>query len=596
MTAATLQAVLTLVLSAGVAIYVAAVGTRSPLRGPLLGCFGATALWSACVIAYMEAADEQIAFAAYALGWVGAASLPVVWLWLAARFARVAAFEQHRGVARLTLAAPVALSTLALVTNGYHGLFLSEFSRPAVEAGPLYYAYMPFAYACAGWGLVLFLRAGGRVVWRQSKLRGALLIGGLSLPVAANLLFITQWWPLAYDPTPTTLAVSIVVLTATVLRHQLLDTLPLTRRDLIDHLRDGVLIADAFGTLIDANPAAQRILGCSLDAIRGRRLAQVFRELHSDGEDPAEIQARFESLAPNTMLTPTELHTADDRLLQLTAKSIQFRSGGPVGRFAVLRDRTQEHRYELFARQAQRLETVGAFAAGIAHEVNNPLAFLRSNLYHLEQVVEDLCKHKHCLPDGLSDAVSELPDVVTECVQGIERISRTVDSMRRFSRTPPDDRTTVDVNEILVESIRLADLHRSPHVEVCAHLGDALPPVQGSAQRLSQVFVNLLVNARQALSDRETAEIWVESRVEGGFVHVEIRDNGPGIPEELRPRVFDPFFTTKGPEEGTGLGLAIGCDIVREHGGVLQVRPAPEGGACFLVHLPTGANPSPATD
>ena len=591
MGAATVQAIFTLLLAAGVGAYVWISGGRSPLRRPLLYCFGATALWAAGVIVFQEAVDERHAFAGFTVGWVGAAALPVHWLWLAARFARVAFFEQRAGLARAALLAPVVLSTLALLTNSYHGLFLVEFDRPAVSPGPLYYAYMPFAYGCAGWGLVLFLRAGGRVVWRRSKLRGSLLCAGLLLPVLSNLLFLTQWVAFSYDPTPTVLALTVVLVTATVLRRHLLDTLPLTRRDLIDHLRDGVLIADAGGTLIDANPAAQAILGCSLEAIQGRRLAQVFTQLRADGEDPVAIQERFEGLAPDAMLEPTELHTADNRLLQLTAKSIPFRASGAVGRFAVLRDRTQENRYELFARQAQRLETVAAFAAGIAHEVNNPLAFLRSNLYHLEQVIEDLHKHRDQLPPAEASALSELPDVVAECVQGIDRIGRTVDSMRRFSRTPPDDLTTVDVNELLAESIRLADLHRSRHVAVSAQLAEGLPAVHGSSQRLSQVFVNLLVNARQALADRETGQIWVESRREPDFVHVEVRDNGPGIPEELHQRVFDPFFTTKGPDEGTGLGLAISCDIVREHGGVLQVRAAPEGGACFVVHLPTQAAP-----
>jgi two-component system C4-dicarboxylate transport sensor histidine kinase DctB len=110
------------------------------------------------------------------------------------------------------------------------------------------------------------------------------------------------------------------------------------------------------------------------------------------------------------------------------------------------------------------------------------------------------------------------------------------------------------------------------------------------------VFLNLLVNAKHALADRPAGRVEVVARLVGDIVEISVRDDGPGIPEALRHRIFDPFFTTKGPERGTGLGLSIAFDIVREHGGVLELRPTTDGGACFVTHLPQHGNASSSRD
>ena len=135
-------------------------------------------------------------------------------------------------------------------------------------------------------------------------------------------------------------------------------------------------------------------------------------------------------------------------------------------------------------------------------------------------------------------------------------------------------------------ALRLAAFDRNNAVVVEPRLADGLPPIRGSANRLVQVLLNLLLNANQALAGRPDARVVVESARDGRSVVVQVRDNGPGIPEEQRHRVFDPFFTTRAPGEGTGLGLSIAFDIVREHGGELELGAAPEGGACFTIRLP----------
>jgi signal transduction histidine kinase len=279
-----------------------------------------------------------------------------------------------------------------------------------------------------------------------------------------------------------------------------------------------------------------------------------------------------------------EFTTRAERRLEVAGKCVRDAQGEVLGRFVLLRDRTEERRVEQLLRQSQRLETVGQLVAGVAHEVNNPLAFVQANLRQIERLAA-LAAKRPGEPDRDAEEVAELPQIVAECIDGIERIERIVDSMRRFSRAPSDEFVAVDINRVVDASIRLADLHRSSSVAVDARLASVLPPVHGSAARLEQVFVNLLVNAKQALANRPRGRVEVATRLAGDIVQVRIEDDGPGIPEPHRERIFDPFFTTKAPEQGTGLGLSIAFDIVREHGGVLELRRASPG-ACFVVHLP----------
>jgi PAS domain S-box-containing protein len=416
-------------------------------------------------------------------------------------------------------------------------------------------------------------------------------IAGAVLPSAASLLYILDWLPLRYDPTPAALAVSVVIFTFGIFRMHFLDALPLARRDVIDHLRDGVLITDADGVVIDANPGALHVLGRAAEGVRGQELDLLLLETSRESRAAAALGAAALALAPEELLGPRELRTRLDRSLEVTGKCLRGPDGGPLARVLVLRDRTEERKYERLLRQTQKLETVGSLAAGVAHEVNNPLAFVRANLQHLERLGGLAAKHAETLAESDREALelTELPQIVAECLDGIDRIGRIVGAMRRFSRLPADELGPVDVNEVVREAMRLGELHPHRGVTIDARLADGLPAVHGSAQRLTQVVLNLLVNAKQALSGREQGHVAVATRLAGEVVELAVVDDGPGVPEAIRDRVFDPFFTTKGPEDGTGLGLSIAFDIVREHGGVLELKPGPRGGACFLALLPVHA-------
>ncbi len=585
---AILQAAATVLLATTLAVYVGLRPDRSPVRAPLLAVLTALIVWSIGVIWRLTASDDGMAFAGFLVGWAGIAALPPLWLLLASRYARVAILER-RPLLALAAFVPSVFAWLAIASNDLHHLFYREFTRTATERGPLFYAWLLCAYPAILAGLFLFLRA-ARIAHPRGAWPRLVAVAAIGLlPTATSLSFIFGLLPVTYDPTPAALGISVVVLTLGILRMQLLDTLPLARRDVVDHLRDGVLVADLEGILLDANPAAVAILGRPYDEIRGRTLRSVLADASRDSGTAERIDDAIAAVAASGALEPTELHTKRDRSLEITARGLCTGDRELVGRLVVLRDRTEERKYEQLLRQAQKLETVGSLAAGVAHEVNNPLAFVRANLRQIERLGALITKCPERIAESERDAddLAELPQLIAECVDGIDRIARIVDAMRRFSRSPADDVSRIDVNEILREAIRLAELHRNRSVTVEAWLAEGLPAMRGSAQRLTQVFLNLLVNAKQALACRPDGHITVRTRLVRDIVEVTIMDDGPGVPGGIRDRIFDPFFTTKGPEEGTGLGLSIAFDIVREHGGVIELEPGPRGGACFVASLPS---------
>jgi signal transduction histidine kinase len=594
MAGAIFQAAATLLLAAGLAAYVALRPARSPLRLPLLGVLFSLTVWSAGVILRFTAGDPGGAFRGFVIGWLGIASLPGFWLLLAARYARVQALEE-RPLLALVPFVPAALAWAALATNPRHHLFLRAFDAVHVARGPLFYAWLLAAYPCVLGGIGLFVGAARRAHRRDARLRVLLATVAGALPTGVSLAYVFHVLRVPYDPTPTALGISVAMLIFGIFRLELLDSLPLARRDVIEHLRDGVVITDVDGMVIDANPAALRIFEAPLASLRGRPLRELLLALSVEPRAAEAAAAAVAGLPPDAALPAVDLSARADRRIEFAAKCLRGPSGTAVGAFAVLSDRTEQRRYERLLHQSQKLETVGSLAAGVAHEVNNPLAFVRANLTQLGRLAAAVTKPEPGGEGADPEDLEEMPQLVAECLDGIERIARTVDGLRRFSRVPSDELGPVDVGRAVHEAIRLAELHRNRGVTVEAWVDGNLPPVHGSAQRLTQVFLNLLINAKQALAGREDGRIGVRARGLGDAVEVTVSDNGPGVPEAIRDRIFDPFFTTKGPEEGTGLGLAIALDIVREHGGELELRPGPHGGSVFEVHLPASDDVLPAS-
>jgi signal transduction histidine kinase len=229
--------------------------------------------------------------------------------------------------------------------------------------------------------------------------------------------------------------------------------------------------------------------------------------------------------------------------------------------------------------QAQRMEALGQLAAGLAHEVNNPLSFVLSNLSYLNSALEPLAS------GTLPSQPGELHEACRDAFTGAERIRNIVQDVTHFARANHTPHMGVDVSIALDEAVAMAEL--DPSLTVVRELGE-VPRVWGSPHSIGQVFLNLLINAGQALrGSGPRPTVCVRTRLAAdGLVVAEVQDNGPGIDAEHLPHIFEPFYSTKPPGEGTGLGLSISHGIVAALGGSITVETLPGQGTTFRVLLP----------
>ncbi|WAS86371.1 MULTISPECIES: ATP-binding protein [unclassified Corallococcus] len=231
---------------------------------------------------------------------------------------------------------------------------------------------------------------------------------------------------------------------------------------------------------------------------------------------------------------------------------------------------------------AERVAAVGTLAAGVGHEINNPLAYLALNLEAARRSLSAGLSPE--APPGVRDALSS----VRGAQEGAERIRLIVRDLQVFSREGAPESGLVDLNALVPPAVRVVLHALRARARLVEDFGP-VPRVMGSEARLGQVLLNLLVNALQAIPEGDPGRHEVRVRTgtdASGHARVEVEDTGGGIPPDVLPRIFDPFFTTKGSDEGTGLGLAICQQIVRTHGGELRVHSVPGQGATFTLLLP----------
>jgi two-component system, cell cycle sensor histidine kinase and response regulator CckA len=255
------------------------------------------------------------------------------------------------------------------------------------------------------------------------------------------------------------------------------------------------------------------------------------------------------------------------------------------------REVTQRHRMEAQLRRAQKLEALGRLATGIAHEINNPLAFVIANLQYVREALDLPAAELARAP------LDELAAALAEACVGGDRIKQIVRDLKAFAQPHDESLAVVDVRPLVEFSLKIASAELRGRARVVTRFDD-VPAVWGISGRLEQVFVNLLINAAHAIEPGalERNEIRVAVRAAGDDVVVEISDTGAGIAPANLERIFDPFFTTKPVGVGTGLGLSICHSIVTAFGGELAVESEQGKGSTFRVTLPVaraGADSGP---
>lgn len=573
--------------AAALAVYVATRRERSDLRALLLALLGALVCWTGGSVLRFSVDSPEGLEAALRLIFLGLFATSPTLLFVAASQTRDAGWLARRSV-RVGLGLPSFFAYLAVLTNDAHGLVMREISFAALEAGgaawagPVFWASIGWSYLLTGGAAYLYLRAARRMARGVDRRRGILLGVSTLLPLGASGLYLFQIVPLRFDLTPAALIVSVACMSVAVFRYQLLESLPVARRDVIEQLQDGVVIANGSGLILDLNPAALAVLGVEAAAVRATPLtdALVARVMPEYREPVREALADD---APGDHATRLDVTLADGRSVELFASTARGHDARRTGAFVVLRDVTEQRRFERDARRMHKFQSVGTLISGVAHEVNNPLAFIRSNLnevYRLGERVEEAASE----PEKLVDDLADLRTIAEETLDGIARIERIVTDMRRLG-SPRDQRVaSTDLNVVAQDAVRLSNLAREPGIELEWALAADLPEVPASAEPLAQAVLNLLVNARQALAG--VGRIRVETGASPSHVEIVVSDDGPGVPAAAGERIFDPFFTTKDPDEGTGLGLTIALDIVRDHGGLLEHRVPEGGGTRFALRIP----------
>jgi two-component system NtrC family sensor kinase len=255
--------------------------------------------------------------------------------------------------------------------------------------------------------------------------------------------------------------------------------------------------------------------------------------------------------------------------------------------------------------QQEKMASVGQLAAGVAHEINNPMGFIISNLGTLSNYGESLNQYQQvtnlmlascseadqakmkALHDklDLSFIMEDMPSLIKESRDGAERVRIIVQSLKNFSAVDQEGVQSININDYLDSTVNVAWNELKDKAEVVRSYG-VLPAILGRTQEIGQVFLNILRNAVQAIAERGI--IHLKTSHDNGMVTITITDNGCGIPPEVIDRIFEPFFTTRPPGHGTGLGLSTCYDIVKKHGGTIDVASTVGKGTKFTIRLPVG--------
>ena len=305
------------------------------------------------------------------------------------------------------------------------------------------------------------------------------------------------------------------------------------------------------------------------------------------------------------VLTISVEHALERRILLRNARrykqDLEHRNAELAGQ------KTEMEHLQAKVLHAEKMASLGQLAAGVAHELNNPAGFIYSNIDLLKEYVDRL---KNCLSDydqldlppatvarisaikkaiDYDNMVADLGSILSDCYSGAERIRDVVQNLRLFTRLDEAEVKRVDLNEGIESTLRLlSGYYKSGRINLVRDFGE-IPQVNCYAAQLNQVWMNLLVNAAQAIGTG-TGEVRITTRCEGRTVLVSVSDNGPGIPPEQLKKIFDPFFTTKPVGEGSGLGLSISHGIIERHGGKIEVDSATGDRTTFTISLPIDAD------
>jgi PAS domain S-box-containing protein len=356
--------------------------------------------------------------------------------------------------------------------------------------------------------------------------------------------------------------------------------------NIVESINVGVFAVDLEDRIESWNAQMEVMLATPRADALGRPLTEVFPAEFLTEFDRVRAEQGASTLYKFRLPTPAgELRTANITIAPLLNRDFQA-----VGRIVIVDDITDRINMETQLTQSEKLSSIGLLAAGVAHEVNTPLAVISS---YAQMLSKQLGKQL-----GTDEAThARLQPVLDKITQQTFRASEIVNGLLNFSRMGSSEFSRVDLNSVVRDTTLLLEHQlRSANVEVITSLDASLPEISGNRGKLQQVLVNFILNAKDALQGRENARVRVATHHTGAAVHLRVEDNGIGMSEAVLRRIYDPFFTTKsnpaqGQRKGTGLGLAVTYGIVQEHAGTIDVSSTVGEGTVFEVVFPAAESP-----
>jgi PAS domain S-box-containing protein len=409
-------------------------------------------------------------------------------------------------------------------------------------------------------------------------------------------------------------------------RKQIEDDLRRAHREieqLFDSIPSIVISLSMTGIVHAWNAAAERLLGLTALAVLGQELQKF--PINWEWDRIAEGLARCEETSKMVRVESVRFKRPDGKegFLGISINPVKAEEGWLSGLILLGADITERKILEGQLAQAQKLESIGQLAAGIAHEINTPIQyvgdntrFLQESFRELFQLIEDYRgllageatgEGNGDLQQRVEDLLAqadidyleeEIPKAIQQTLEGVERVAKIVRAMKDFSHPGRAEKTLTDLNKALDNTITVARNEWKYVAEIVTDLDSSLPLVPLLPNEFNQVILNIIINAAHAIADvvdkgrGEKGAITISTRRLGDEVEVRLQDTGSGIPQEIQERIFDPFFTTKEVGKGTGQGLAISHDvIVEKHGGAITFETEVGQGTTFIIRLPLGQQP-----
>lgn len=343
--------------------------------------------------------------------------------------------------------------------------------------------------------------------------------------------------------------------------------------DIIEHSADAIISIDNENNLTSWNRGAEDMLGWQREEIIGKEITKIIPdELIEKRElECIEFGMKYKGSVSNYE-TERVTKSGEKKLVNLTESYIRNKDDEIVGRSQILRDLTKIKMKEEQIQQSERLATVGHMAAGVAHEVGNPLTAISSLVQVCQRKTDD----------------NFIQGQLKKVREHIQRINKIVRDLVDFSRPSSMQSENVQINEIIESAVGLLQHDaRCRDVDFEMELSHNLPLVSCVPDQIHQVLVNLLLNAVDAMEEEENPKVTIVTEEQGGMAKLTVSDIGKGIKEEHKTRIFEPFFTTKEVGSGTGLGLSVSHGIINKIGGSIQVESDYGEGTTFIIKLST---------